>query len=903
VQAVQAVQGVQGVQAAQAPAWNGAAPQKGAMPGKGGRPGPQAPAITVTGCRNPTVANIVNGVYNAVDTNHGKPVYKKEASPTNVLIYFWDERDGATFGGWWLGPKVGGDQVWAYSMNKTSSLPPANGWKVPWDGPVDDSLVLSYGGKGSSQGLQQPQQQQQPGQWGMPVMDEAERQRREVERQRQIAEFKLKQEEQKKRDEEMKKLQKEKEEELAREQAEQRKKQEEENLRWQEDTAAGVVREIIKRVRVATPENYDDLRDELEHSQSEQLDWMGHHAEKVYEESERALDEAQRRVEKIIAKREADERDKVEKVARRKEEVLRIEQLTKRASEEVTDAEAKVAKVDEMAKPISVDVPDLSPEAMLEVVQQTSGALAGAQELLDSVSKSLTERRCEMGSSELATGKLKEDFHGFYKRLAVCRRTVESLSEISQVSKERALRKRDAQKRALKTRDEFTTYDLDKDGLLNRSEITQLAKGFGFSIPDYQLDRIQHSLFRGAGVPLERFPRLRSMVAIARSEVRANEKNAVAIEQERVKQEHALRRERDLKEKKAHLQKLVEVSEETSKTLDKATSKAEELVKAGERPLSAEELKLQADAGDSEIEKAKLTLDKLMEQIKEIEKDCDSDENLKLFQKEEATKVSSEAEVLLGRLNRVGDACRLARDLAVRRSFNEMEVVRNSVVTALRTLMQTEIKTGNELFEQINGGESLTCDQFANFLQSLPDLDLGDKCPKLFVHIAEGQDVINQATFLELTRLFYKVVKPTVLTELMSIKSKLARRLEVGEVVEGLENPRKDDEAGVMRVRCRCVADGALGFVTLAGNQGSIFLEPGGNFYVVVKPTPFTDGLSVNSQTLRELSKGEVIEVHEFEKRDIPAGVTRIRGKSKRDGMCGWVTVVGSRDEVLLERC
>ena len=162
VQAVQAVQGVQGVQAAQAPAWNGAAPQKGAMPGKGGRPGPQAPAITVTGCRNPTVANIVNGVYNAVDTNHGKPVYKKEASPTNVLIYFWDERDGATFGGWWLGPKVGGDQVWAYSMNKTSSLPPANGWKVPWDGPVDDSLVLSYGGKGSSQGLQQPQQQPQP---------------------------------------------------------------------------------------------------------------------------------------------------------------------------------------------------------------------------------------------------------------------------------------------------------------------------------------------------------------------------------------------------------------------------------------------------------------------------------------------------------------------------------------------------------------------------------------------------------------------------------------------------------------------------------------------------------------------------------------------------------------------
>ena len=28
-----------------------------------------------------------------------------------VMLYFWDDRDGSDFAGWWFGPKVGGDQA------------------------------------------------------------------------------------------------------------------------------------------------------------------------------------------------------------------------------------------------------------------------------------------------------------------------------------------------------------------------------------------------------------------------------------------------------------------------------------------------------------------------------------------------------------------------------------------------------------------------------------------------------------------------------------------------------------------------------------------------------------------------------------------------------------------------
>ncbi|CAK0793553.1 unnamed protein product, partial [Prorocentrum cordatum] len=78
------------------------------------------------------------------EQNHNKNVYRKEGdSSTVVLIYYWDDRDGPNFHGWWFGPKIGGDQVWAYNEDKGSPNPPGQGWKVPWNGSVDASLKVT----------------------------------------------------------------------------------------------------------------------------------------------------------------------------------------------------------------------------------------------------------------------------------------------------------------------------------------------------------------------------------------------------------------------------------------------------------------------------------------------------------------------------------------------------------------------------------------------------------------------------------------------------------------------------------------------------------------------------------------------------------------------------------------
>jgi len=119
------------------------------------------------------VAQIVSGAFSLNGENHGKPTYKKDqkVSGLEVLLYFWDERDGSEMCGWYVGPELGGNQVWAFSPGKASPIPPQTGWQVPYGGPIDPTFAISYGGgNGATQAPQQQQAQQSYGQqqqsWG-----------------------------------------------------------------------------------------------------------------------------------------------------------------------------------------------------------------------------------------------------------------------------------------------------------------------------------------------------------------------------------------------------------------------------------------------------------------------------------------------------------------------------------------------------------------------------------------------------------------------------------------------------------------------------------------------------------------------------------------------------------------
>ncbi|CAJ1332274.1 unnamed protein product, partial [Effrenium voratum] len=104
-----------------------------------------APPLHVSGCQNDTISDIIAGVYVPDTMNHGKVVYKKQEKSRglDVLIYYWDDRDGPELCGWWFGPNVGGDQVWAYHPSRTAGTPPASEWNVPHDGDIDSTFRVS----------------------------------------------------------------------------------------------------------------------------------------------------------------------------------------------------------------------------------------------------------------------------------------------------------------------------------------------------------------------------------------------------------------------------------------------------------------------------------------------------------------------------------------------------------------------------------------------------------------------------------------------------------------------------------------------------------------------------------------------------------------------------------------
>lgn len=86
------------------------------------------------------------GEYKEEGANHGRKYYKKSSKipgheEINVFLYFWDERDGASFSGWWFGNQVGGAQVWSRNAQPLQR-PPQSGWTIPWDGEVKEELVV-----------------------------------------------------------------------------------------------------------------------------------------------------------------------------------------------------------------------------------------------------------------------------------------------------------------------------------------------------------------------------------------------------------------------------------------------------------------------------------------------------------------------------------------------------------------------------------------------------------------------------------------------------------------------------------------------------------------------------------------------------------------------------------------
>eukprot|EP00928_Gymnodinium_smaydae_P037894 TRINITY_DN2624_c0_g1_i2.p1 TRINITY_DN2624_c0_g1~~TRINITY_DN2624_c0_g1_i2.p1 ORF type:complete len:951 (-),score=200.78 TRINITY_DN2624_c0_g1_i2:171-2975(-) len=843
--------------------------------GKGGQAawggGSSSGSLVCSGCQNQTVAKLINGNYKPHGSNHDQPIYKKEtADDVSVLIYYWDQRDGPSFCGWWFGPKVGGDQVWAYNPEKGTGGPPNAGWRVPWDGQVDHSLKLSAG---AAQSYAQPSHAQsyaQPSHAHMQRQQEDDRWKRQAE--------------QKRRDEEAAKRRKQEQEEEARRAEERRKREKEEETRRREQNAAVAVRKVIQKVRIATPETYDTVVAELEAAQSANLENMGSLTEKVSQEAEKALQQAQQRIEDIQKKRAEDEIRAQEEERKRKEQEELVDKLMKEVREEVAAAEAKIEQAQEAAKSGEAP-PDATPEAILEASAKIEKVLNDTQEAADATSKSIAQKQEEMGDND-ASRKVKNEVWDLQDKIKHGKRALSKLVHSLQATREKATRKAAALKHLEKRKLEFDQHDSDKDGQLCSKEVLAFGQAvYDFVVPDDVLAKIMRVL---EPINADKYQRMRAMVAIARSEARA--RLARAEEEERKKAREARR---------SAMQAAIQDAANALSEVESAIGKAEGDAKHIKSDAPAKELIATADSVDEQLKEASAKRTEASSKLEEAES-----EQYKEFEPRELPRLRQRYEKLQGRIEKTESLVKSVREKAASKAAAELEKKRADIVVAIRSMMTKDSKTGEQVFADINGGEAVSNDKFVAFVSGLSEDKLmsDSESAELFEHIAtEGK--VDKDAFLELIQVYYKCVKQTVLTESIAIKSKTVRRLEVGEVFKGLEGPTTEDGGNIERVRVQAIKDQAEGWATVAGNQGTAFLEPGGNLYVVVKETMLTEEFSAESKVIRNVVKGEVIEVIEFPKKDESMGMTRVRAKARRDRAAGWVTLTGNQGTSFLEPC
>lgn len=459
---------------------------------------------------------------------------------------------------------------------------------------------------------------------------------------------------------------------------------------------------------------------------------------------------------------------------------------------------------------------------------------------------------------------------------------------------------------------------------MDEKEITSYAKKeFGLSLPKTSMTKIISSLGRDGkkAVKKDDFQNLVVQVGIARE--------AVKDAQRRKKREA---HEKQLEEMKTSLRAKIAEVDESAASVEEKVKQTEELGK----PLSPKEIKNKksqeilslADEVEAKLQEAKPAAEELQKDALALKDDINAE--LLTWIMAESKPVVAKASQFLARCQFINTQLTKARADAKLKDVAELRKMETQVVAMLKYHQQAKSLTVDELFAAVSKNEDAvekTC--FVKFLKTCekkqpaegeaekaaPELSDAD-AERAFVYLADNKESesISKDRMMSLIRTYMKVIKDTVMTGSVSIKSDTKRRLEVGEALEILGSPTAEGEVEeVNRVLCKAVKDNLEGWVTISGNKGGNFLAPYNLTFKVVKETIMTETFELDSEEAKEASKqlkdreprklrpGEFVEVWIWPKKEEKSGLERLKCRTKTDGLAGWVTAVGNAGTVFLQ--
>lgn len=341
-------------------------------------------------------------------------MYKRDdkVKGLDVHVYFWDDRDGPQFCGWYFGMKVGGDEVWAYHPDKAALSPPSSGWQVPFGGAVDANFAVQpkwppsgrepkvsanksserSQGQGQVSGRQSQRQQQksqaqaaessksQPVQQQSPHVQQQPQGQPQPQPQpvqppqwdpygpqavphwqaappHQMMHWQLAQQQQqqqqlaearKKQDDDRRKRQNE---ERRKREDEMRQRAKEAAAKKDEEQAVHTIMQVIQKVRVATPESFPELKKQLEETVQKEADKARNQGPRMRDEAEKAMQMAQKCVDMIMERRKQAEEKRAAEERRQRELEDRAQALLGELKGFVETAEGLAQTMIETASP------------------------------------------------------------------------------------------------------------------------------------------------------------------------------------------------------------------------------------------------------------------------------------------------------------------------------------------------------------------------------------------------------------------------------------------------------------------------------------------------------------------------------------------------------------------------
>lgn len=777
--------------------------------------------------------------------------------------------------------------------------------------------------------------------------DQRRREQEDASRRRQ--EESRRRDEQKKRDEEMKKK---REEEQKRKDEDMKRKKEVEEKRRVEQKATLAIRRVIQKVRLANPETFDELNKELQEVTTAEMANTGSQLAKIKEEAEKSLEQAKKRVEQITEQRKKEQEKKDAEDKKRKEAETRCKELVKALEDLVNAAEAGAAKLKAVAEPLDRESDDLSiadVEAVAKRVEEAGiGAKAATKACTDFIMTNGSEMKDPTPTMvNQPASEMKQSIAKLLQRINDCTKVTESSIQTARGAKDKAVRRASARERTKEMEAIFERYDKDTDDLLSRKEILAYSQGeFKFAVPEETIKNIWKNIVAPGdkGVKMDQFHLLKVSVGVARELERDLKRRKLRQEKEEV-----------LKGKKADLQEKVKKASVSVDQADKEVHKVESKVQPLLAMVSAtpvpEMLKI-SDEAEAMMKVARKVMEMAHDHISTVSEGITEPfkADLLTFLVQEAKTVELKLRRMDTRLDRCKNLARRFREQGLRKRAIELETCRSAASEVIRYNQRRRKQDAEELFKSFGPKDGKVGEKaFMAFFEAADkdikelteDGEIVEPKPEEAPVAAEGEEkpaevkpaeakpavalkveltkdvltrlfnglsepegkvrVISKEMIMRMVRVCYKVVKETTMTDDLSISDgKPIRALAVNEVVEVISGPVKEGTVEVRRIQAKAMKDGKEGWITMAGNAGTVYLQEGGKYYKVVKETYLTNAMEPSEEVpegSRKLREGEVLEVFEWPQKHEESGHFRMKAQVRVDGSVGWLT--SSKDGVV----